>query len=103
MKHLSHVEMMFVGATATFVFTCFSIGFLWALLREKRTAVSEGVLGLALLSLALALLVVFFLVRNSGDFIAGAAFASFFGLSRLSRMLHSPRKTEMSTTKERHR
>lgn len=95
MKHLSHVEAQIVGVTAAFVFTCFSVSFLWALLREKRTAVREGVFGLGLLSLALALLLVFFFVRNSGDIIAGAAVASFFGLSRLFRMLHSPRKTKI--------
>lgn len=94
MAHLSGTETIFVWADATFTIVCFSVGFLWALFKERRTAVWQGVLGYALISLSLALVLVFFFIRRSPDIIGVGLLTAFFGMSRMFRFLHSPRRTD---------
>ena len=91
---MSRVDTIFVWSTTAFTATSCCMGFLWALLRERRTGVRDGVLGLALIFLALAALLIFSYVFSSGDIIGVAALLAYFGLSRLWRMSRSPRKDD---------
>lgn len=94
MAHLSGTGTIFVWAGATFTIVCFSVAFLRALFRERRTAVWEGILGYALLSLSLALVLVSIFIRSSPDIIGVGLLMAFFGMSRMFRFLHSPRRTD---------